>query len=178
MDPLQHARDHTIQGLSRIGRFWGFPKAMGVIYGAVYLSPEPITLDELVETVAVSKGAVSTNIRQLERLGLVHKHIEIGERKDFYIAETDFWGVLKGILEEREKSEFDRAIRTISESAEMIENAGDLSGDGAEVARFYGKRLSTLADFFEQLDHLVAMVLALESLKTGVLDLFGGKEDS
>ena len=81
MDSLQQARDHTIQGLSRISHFWGFPKGMGAIYGAVYLSPNPVSLDELVETVGISKGAVSTNVRQLERLGLVHKHIEIGERK-------------------------------------------------------------------------------------------------
>jgi DNA-binding transcriptional regulator GbsR (MarR family) len=176
MNSLQQARDHTIQGLSRISHFWGFPKGMGAIYGAVYLSPTPVSLDELVETVGISKGAVSTNVRQLERIGLVHKHIEIGERKDFYTAETDFWKVVKGILMEREKSEFDLAIRTVSESAEMISSDKDLSPEDAELASFYQKRLSNLSDFFKSLDNLVATLMALESLKSGVLERFGRKE--
>ncbi len=46
---LQAARERFIQAMSQISYFWGFPKAMGAIYGAVYLSPEPISLDELVE---------------------------------------------------------------------------------------------------------------------------------
>ena len=76
------ARQHFIQGLSRISQFWGFPKAMGAIFGALYLSPNPLSLDELVEQVEVTKGAVSTNVRALERLGMFHIQIVIGERKD------------------------------------------------------------------------------------------------
>ena len=58
-------QEHFIQGMSRISNFWGFPRAMGAIYGAIYLSPAPVSLDELVEQVGVSKGSVSTNVRQL-----------------------------------------------------------------------------------------------------------------
>ena len=108
---MMEAREHFIQGISRIAHFWGFPKAMGAIYGAIYLSPSPITLDDLVTQVGVSKGAVSTSVRSLERLNMVHKHIKVGDRKDYYTAEEDFWKIIKSILKEREKSEFDRAIR-------------------------------------------------------------------
>src|SRR5512139_2675922 len=101
-DNLLQAREHFLQGVSRISAFWGFPKAMGAIYGALYLSPQPLSLDELVEQVSVTKGAVSTNVRALERLGMVHRRIQVGERKDYYIAETDFWKIVKGILRERE----------------------------------------------------------------------------
>ena len=72
---LENARQNFIQGMSRISSFWGFPRAMGAIYGAIYLSPTPLSLDEIVEQVGVTKGAVSTNVRQLERLRMVHKHI-------------------------------------------------------------------------------------------------------
>ena len=82
-ETLDQARDTLIQGLSRISQFWGFPRGMGAIFGALYLSPLPLSLDELVEQVGITKGAVSTNVRSLERLGMVHPHLEIGERKDF-----------------------------------------------------------------------------------------------
>ncbi len=38
------ARENFINGISRIAHFWGFPKAMGAIYGAIYLSPTPFSL--------------------------------------------------------------------------------------------------------------------------------------
>jgi len=177
MSQIEDARAHTIQGLSHISNFWGFSKGMGAIFGALYLSQTPLSLDELVEQVNITKGAVSTNIRHLERLGLVQRQVIIGERKDFYIAETDFWKIAQGILREREKSEFDRAIHTVAESLVMIDTAGALSPEEAKLALFYQKRLQTLADFFKSLDRLVAALLSMESLVGSTFDrLLGRKE--
>jgi len=171
---LIEARQTFIQGMSRISQFWGFSKVMGAIFGALYLSPEPLCLDDLVKEVNVTKGAVSTNIRGLERLGMVHKHIQIGERRDFYTAETDFWKIARGILSEREKSEFDRAIHTVDESLELVQSAAP-SEDEAETAMFYQKRLQNIQGFFHSLDSLVATVLALDELRVGTIQKLFGK---
>ena len=176
MTNLSLAHQTTIAGLSRISYFWGFSKGMGAIFGAVYLSPEPLSLDALVETVGITKGAVSTNVRQLERLGLVHKQVRVGERKDYYTAETDFWKVVRGILRERGKSEFDRAIRTVGESLELVESAADLTAEEAEKAVFYRRRLKNLVDFFNTLDNLVATLVALDNLRGGWLEKLTSRE--
>ena len=120
---LDEARHHFIQGLSRISNFWGFPRAMGAIYGVIYLSSQPLSLDEIVTQVGVTKGSVSTNVRQLERLNMVHKKLQLGDRKDYYIAETDFWKIVRGVLREREQSEFDLALRTVGESMALVSEA-------------------------------------------------------
>ena len=118
-EDLQQARTTFIEGMSRISSYWGFPKVMGAIYGAIYLAPQPISLDELVEQVGVRKGEVSTSVRGLERLGLVHKHFQLRDRKDYYVAEADFWRVFKTILKEREKSEFALALNAVTEILNM-----------------------------------------------------------
>lgn len=165
------ARENFIQGVSRISHFWGFPKAMGAIFGAVYLSQPPITLDEIVSQVGVSKGAVSTNIRNLERLGIVHKKIRVGDRKDYYTAETDFWKIVKGILKEREKNEFNQAILSVGESLALLENTQTTADDTA-MANFYRERLLNLKSFFDNLDNLVATLLAMDDIKNSVLKRF------
>ena len=161
-DALSEARTNFIEGMSRISDFWGFPKAMGAIYGAIYLSPFPISLDELVAQVGVSKGAVSTNVRQLERLGMVHKHFQLGDRKDYYTAETDFWQLVKNVLREREKNEFARALSTVEESLEMVKGTSEQDND---LAAFYEVRLDNMKRFFDTLDNLVATLLALDELR-------------
>jgi DNA-binding transcriptional regulator GbsR (MarR family) len=174
-DKLTLTRENFIQGMSRISQFWGFPKVMGAIYGAIYLSPEPICLDDIVEQVNVTKGSVSTNVRALERLGMVHKHIQIGERKDFYLAETDFWKIVRGILRQRQMSEFDRALRTVDESLEAIRSVQPTSPDSTLV-EFYRQRLEAMQSFFNSLDSLVATLLALDDLRISGFERLSGKE--
>ncbi len=170
---LKDARENFIQGVSRISHFWGFPKAMGAIYGAIYLSPHPLTLNDLVEQVGITKGAVSTNVRSLERLKIIHKHYKLGDRKDYYEAETDFWKIIKGVLREREKTEFDHALRSVGSSLEIINNA-KLKKSDAELAAFYKDRMEGMQSFFNKLDGIVATIIALDELRMGAVQkLFG-----
>ena len=169
---LISARENFIQGISRIAHFWGLPKAVGAIYGAIYLSPSQLTLDDLVEHVGISKGAVSINVKSLERLGMIHKHFKVGDRKDYYDAETDFWKIVKGILREREKNEFDVALRTVSDSLRIVENT---NLKDSELAIFYKERMNGMKKFFDSLDNLVATIIAFDELRTGTIKKIFGK---
>ncbi|QQE12873.1 ArsR family transcriptional regulator [Planctomycetota bacterium] len=175
-DPNEEAKAHFIEGMCRIAQFWGFPKAMGAVYGVVYLSDRPVGLNELVELSGVTKGAVSTHVRALDRLGLVHKKVVVGDRRDFYTAETDFWKIVRNVLKEREKPEFDSALRTVSESRAMLAKQGD--GHGGDATNFYDERMKNMEDFFKMLDKLVATVVALDDLQQStvgkVMGLFKG----
>ena len=144
---LDDSREHFIQGVSRIAHFWGFPKGMGAIYGAIYLSPTSVSLDDLVEQVGISKGAVSTNVRNLERLKMIHKQFKVGDRKDYYTAETDFWKIVKAVISEREKSEFDQALRSVGESLDILKRA-KVSTKEKETLGFYSDRLEKMKNFF------------------------------
>ena len=174
MDPeLINARENFVQGMSRISHFWGFPKAMGAIYGAIYLSPTSLSLDEIVEQVSVTKGAVSTHVRTLERLGMVHKQIRLGDRKDYYEAEADFWKIMRGVLREREQNEFDLALNCVNDSLTMV-NEANPGESNAELAAFYQERMEGMQRFFNTLDNIVATLLALDETQlNSLLKLFG-----
>src|SRR5215217_9732140 len=120
---LNQIRKDFTEGLSQISRFWGFPKGMGAIFAVLYISPTPLSLDEIVAETGLTKGAISTEIRALARVGLVHRSSKLGDRKDYYEAESDFYAAIKSILKERQNSDFDRAIRSVKDTlAAMEEN--------------------------------------------------------
>ena len=154
-------KDFT-EGLSQISRFWGFPKGMGAIFAVLYLSPVPLSLDEIVEETGLTKGAISTEVRTLARMGLVHRSSKLADRKDYYEAEDDFYKSIRSILKERQNNEFDRAIRSVGETLAKLK-AGEVSGDEAEV-QFVYKRVQALQEFFNALDSLTKAVVKLESL--------------
>src|ERR1044072_3419099 len=121
-------KDFT-EGLSHISRFWGFPKGMGAIFAVLYLSPTALSLDEVVQETGLTKGAISTEIRALARMGLVHRSSKLGDRKDYYTAESDFYAAIRSILKERQNSEFDRALRSVKATLESMEkNWGEDGG--------------------------------------------------
>jgi DNA-binding transcriptional regulator GbsR (MarR family) len=150
------------EGLSHISHFWGFPKGVGALFAVLYLSSAPLSLDELVEQSGLTKGAVSTDVRALARLGLVHRSSKLGDRKDYYEAETDFYKAIRAILGERQNHEFDSAIRSVRETLEKLKAAKG-SGDEAE-RKFLIERVQALQDFFDAVDSLSRAVAKLDSL--------------
>jgi len=150
------------KGLSEISRFWGFPKGMGAIFAALYLSPAPLSLGEIVQETGLTKGAVSTEVRALARMGLVHRSSKLGDRKDYYEAESDFYQSIRSLLRERQNSEFDRALRSVRDALEKLDT-GSVTGDEEEI-RFVHERVQALQDFFNAIDSLTNAVIKLESL--------------
>ncbi len=159
---LTQLKQDFTEGLSQISRFWGFPKGMGAIFAVLYLSPAPLSLDEIVQETGLTKGAISTEVRTLARMGLVHRSSKLADRKDYYEAEDDFYKSIRSILKERQNSEFDSAIRSVSETLEKLK-AGTVTGDEAEV-EFVHQRVKALQDFFNAIDGLTKAVIKLESL--------------
>jgi len=162
---LSQLKQDFTEGLSQISRFWGFPKGMGAIFAVLYISPIPLSLDEIVEQTGLTKGAISTEVRTLARMGLVHRSSKLADRKDYYEAESDFYKSIRSILKERQNSEFDSAIRSVQETLKELES-GSVSGDEAEV-QFVHERIKALQEFFNAIDTLSKAVIKLESLGLG-----------
>jgi DNA-binding transcriptional regulator GbsR (MarR family) len=152
-------KDFT-EGLSQISRFWGFPKGMGSIFAVLYLSPAPLSLDEIVEETGLTKGAISTEIRALARMGLVHRSARLADRKDYYEAEADFYAAIRSILKERQNNEFDRAVRSVKETLRIMEE----NWVENEEWNFVYERVQALQNFFDAIDSLTKAVVRLESL--------------
>jgi DNA-binding transcriptional regulator GbsR (MarR family) len=163
---IADVRTELLLSLSRISQFWGFPRAMGALYGALYLAQEPLSLEELADQAGITKGAVSTNVRALDQLGMVHKHLRVGERKDYYSAETDFWKMAKTLLEQRRKAEFDGALRTVGALLDTVTTTPWSDADAA-TATFYRTRLQTMVTAFRSLDSLVGTLLQLDKFRLG-----------
>ena len=157
---LAKIKNDFTQGLSQISRFWGFPKGMGAIFAVLYLSPTPLSLDEIVQETGLTKGAISTEIRALARTGLVHRSSKLGDRKDYYQAEDDFYAAIRSILKERQNTEFDRAVRSVKETLERMEE----NWVEDEEWQFVYERVQALQNFFDAIDSLTRAVIRLERL--------------
>jgi DNA-binding transcriptional regulator GbsR (MarR family) len=102
--------------------FWGFKAVHGRMWTVLYLSPEPLSAAELGERLALSTGAVSMALADLQKWGVVKKAWRPGERRDYYEPETSIWKMVSRVFRERELttvreaiSAFEAALKTIAQ---------------------------------------------------------------
>lgn len=160
-DHLNNIKQGFIEGLSGMSQFWGLPKGMGAIFAVLYLSPGALSLDELTTRTGLTKGAISTNVRGLARMGLIRSVPRLGDRKDYYEAETDFYKSIRSILFERQHGEFDQAVSSVRTTLEQLKS--NVSADHPE-REFLIERVGALQDFFDAIDNLARAVSRLDSL--------------
>lgn len=118
-------RDIFIEGWGRLGPSWGISKMMAEIYALLYVSPAPLTLEDMSRQLETSRSNVSTNVRALGDLGVVHKVIVRGERKDYYTAEDNITKVAKLLALAKKRKELDPAMDIVDKALAAAEAAGD-----------------------------------------------------
>jgi DNA-binding transcriptional regulator GbsR (MarR family) len=138
---LARARDLGVDTCGRIAEFWGFTRTMGRTFGLLYLSPEPLPQVEIQRRLDISAGSASMTLAALGRWGVVHRVWVRGQRREHYQAETDFWKMISGVLNERERREIAAAIAVVEQATQAAEAAqaseagrGRLKVEGAFVA--------------------------------------------
>ena len=142
--------ESTVAGLGRLAGFFGFSEVMGRLYGTLLLNPEALSLDDLAEELKISKGSVSMNMRSLERWGMAKEVWVRGERKKFYMAESDFWTVIRNVLTGREMREVQLALQVLGESVVRLEAVEDELPPGErEMAVYALERIADLRSFFQ-----------------------------
>ena len=123
----------------RAADMFGMRRSVGMVYGALYCAREPISTQALQDRLALSRGAVVEALQFLRRLGAVRVHLKIGERRDFFSAETDLKKFARGFLKE--------ILEPALEKAEIrLEQARDSAGTAsAATSDFVRSRIDELA---------------------------------
>jgi DNA-binding transcriptional regulator GbsR (MarR family) len=121
--------------IGRLIEFWGFKRNMGRVWTVLYLSPDPLSAEDMRQALQLSSGAVSMTLSELSRWGVVRRVWIQGERKDFYTAEVQLWRMISRVFNEREKSEVTAAIDVFEEALEKLDRTRRTSGDPEVRAR-------------------------------------------
>jgi DNA-binding transcriptional regulator GbsR (MarR family) len=157
MSPTEAAVSDVV---GRLIEFWGFKRNMGRVWTVLYLSPEPLSAEDLRHALGLSSGAVSMTLSELARWGVVRKVWIQGERKDFYAAEVQLWRMISRVFSEREKSEIIAAIDSFEEALSELDRIRRTSGDASARARA------------ELQHHRISQLLELARLGRRLLDVF------
>ncbi len=77
------------------------------------ISPEPLSTDQCMAELQISRGNAHTNLKELVGWGLIKIVVKKGERKEFFEAKKDAWKVFTIVLRERKRREIDLAVELL-----------------------------------------------------------------
>jgi DNA-binding transcriptional regulator GbsR (MarR family) len=159
---LIQARDNIIESAGRTTKGFGLGRIIGQLYALLFFSPDPMSLDDMMEELKVSKGSISTNVRELEKWGAVRQVWIKGDRKDYYEAEVDFPRIIKEGILPFFRSKLHSSFIATSESKEVINNYMNLNlkSEDKDLALFYTERL----DLIEKVQSRLSLLLKLYRL--------------
>ncbi|HMO62094.1 MAG TPA: MarR family transcriptional regulator [Ferruginibacter sp.] len=112
---LPEAKNQFISSWGAFGTHWGINRTMAQIHALLMISADPLTQDDIMEELEISRGNVNMNIRELISWGLVERVILPGERREYFNAEKDIWKVATQIIRERKKRELDPMLKLLAQ---------------------------------------------------------------
>ena len=88
-----------------MGARWGVNRTVAQVHALLYLSPEPLTAEDITETLSVARSNVSTSLKELQSWDLVQIDSRIGDRRDFFRTSADVWTLFLTVVEQRVERE-------------------------------------------------------------------------
>lgn len=85
-----------------LAELFGNPRSYGLIYGALFASPHPLSMEEVAETLDASMGSTSMGLRRLEEFGaVVREHNGRRGNSALFSPRLEMRLLIGGFLKER-----------------------------------------------------------------------------
>ena len=98
-----------------MGARWGINRTVAQIHALLYLSPKPLTAEEIHDLLGVARSNVSNSLRELQGWGIVKIVHVMGDRRDHFESMKDVWEMFRLVLDERKRREIDPTLAMLRE---------------------------------------------------------------
>ncbi|MBB1284764.1 transcriptional regulator [Flavisolibacter sp. BT320] len=148
---LEEAKRSFIQTWARLGAEWGINRTMAQVHALLLATEKPLSTDEVMAELSISRGNANMNIRELMNWNLVYRELVPGDRKEYFRAEKDIWEVAKRIARERKRREIEPLLRELSQMQNVEEETPE--------ARQFVQTLKDINSFAGKVDQSVETML-------------------
>lgn len=153
---LDKTVDNFIESIGELGLSLGLNKVAAQLYALLFMSSEPLSLDDMARRLKMSKGNISVNVRELEKWGAARKVWVKGNRRDFYKAELDIFKIVMERLKIGLSRRMGEALEVIKRTEEAVrERQPGFNGQDKKIAIVYRERLEKVKEMHSRLNGLM-----------------------
>ncbi len=149
---LHEVREEFLAHWAAMGTAWGINRTMAQIHALLMVANRPLSTDEVMADLQISRGNANTNLRDLVGWGLLRSVLRRGERKEFFEAEKDVWKMFCIIVRERRRREITPALTALDACAARTKHLR-----GSEAESFH-QMMTRLAEFVRLTNNVMEKV--------------------
>ncbi|GAB5565746.1 MAG: hypothetical protein Wins2KO_28090 [Winogradskyella sp.] len=142
------AKEKFISTWGSLGTLWGINKAMAQIQALLFVSTQPLSMEDIMTELKISRGNTSMNLRNLMDWGIVTKVLISGERREFFTTEKDVQELAQIIAKERSRREIKPVIK-------VLEEVSSIEDDGSKQTQELIKQTKALKELANDMDTLM-----------------------
>ena len=135
----------------------GLPRSVALIYHTLFMSPEPMSFGDIVETAGLSKASASTGLKLLERMRGAEIVVVPDDRRTFYKAERSARRLVSGFIQESLQPGLDAGQRLLDAAA---------AHPGGELSPVVAERLSSVRQWHALTRDLIPALSLFDRPKT------------
>jgi DNA-binding transcriptional regulator GbsR (MarR family) len=151
----KEAKEELIQAWGNLGYSWGLNKTMAQIHALLMISPKPLSTEQIMEELSISRGNANMNLRALIDWNIIDRVLVPGERREYFKSEKDVWALAHTVAKERRKRELDPILK-------VLKRVGEVQTDGTEETKEFKKVTKDLRAFAEKSDGLLETFIKSE----------------
>jgi DNA-binding transcriptional regulator GbsR (MarR family) len=164
---IPRALERFVVHWGEMGEAWGVNRSVAQIHALLYVSDRPLTAEDIAERLKLARSNVSTSLRELLGWSLIRRVPVLGDRRDFYEAESDMLEMVRRIAAGRKAREIDPAIALLRGCV------AEASGD-SRLSPAVKKRLEGMLAFTEGVGKSFDEIMGLPSPVLARLIKMGG----
>ena len=142
-----------------MGTRWGTNRTVAQIQALLYLSPNPLRADEIVDLLSVARSNVSTSIRELQSYGLVRMTHLLGDRRDYFESLNDVWDLFRVIIEQRKQRELNPTLTMLRGCAAEVQIENDTDPVTKERIQNMLQFIESTSNWYEQISEIPTSTL-------------------
>ncbi len=146
---LIESKQKFIETWGSLATQWGINRTMAQIHALLLISATPLSTEQIMEELQISRGNANMNTRALMDWGIVEKKLISGERREYFMAKKDIWEVFKQIAKERRKREIEPMMEILEQL--QLQNNTDKSNEQEE----FNKVTSDIINVTQRLNHIL-----------------------
>jgi DNA-binding transcriptional regulator GbsR (MarR family) len=150
---LKESKQKFIETWGLLGSEWGINRSVAQVQALLLISAEPISTDEIMESLTISRGSANMSLRQLLDYGIIYKKVIPGDRKEYFIAEKDVWKWSVKIALMRKQKEIDPVMNVLNDLKQ------DTKKNQTKEGKEFYNTVNDIHSFTEQLSTLSDKIL-------------------
>lgn len=164
-----------------LGGQWGVNRSVAQIQALLILSETALNAEEIADKLGMARSNVSNSLKELLSWKLIRRVPVLGDRRDFYEAETDMWQMANKVAQGRKEREIDPMLAAIDAA---MAHADDQPLHPAVARRLEDMHgfIHTVEGWYRQMlnvpPHQIMRLIKLGAKVVGLLKFVGGKGDS